>query len=81
MAGMPKAGRLGVDAVRWAVLRACGLDCDEQGRPRHYETFAAAPEPVPGIKPEIKPAPELTLGRKPELERQDKVERLVSWKA
>jgi len=39
MQGMPKAGRLGVDAVRWAVLRACGMDCDEQGRPRQYEAF------------------------------------------
>ena len=47
MEGMPKAGRLGVDAVRWAVLRACGLDCDEQGRPRKMETFAAAEEVEP----------------------------------
>ncbi|KAL1303854.1 hypothetical protein AAFC00_000310 [Neodothiora populina] len=35
--GMPRAGRLGVDAVRWAVLRACGLDCDESGRARKLE--------------------------------------------
>lgn len=44
MQGMPKAGRLGIDAVRWAVLKACGLDCDEQGVPRKYEAFAAPPE-------------------------------------
>lgn len=35
--GMPRGGRLGVDAVRWAVLRACGLECDEKGNKRERE--------------------------------------------
>lgn len=41
MPGVPKGGKLGVDAVRWAALRACALDCDETGKPREYETFTA----------------------------------------
>lgn len=40
---------------------------------RDTETFATAHEPARGIEPELNPVPEL--------ERQDKVERLVSWKA
>ncbi|GAB7353729.1 hypothetical protein MBLNU459_g4127t1 [Dothideomycetes sp. NU459] len=41
--GVPR-GKLGIDAVRWAVLRACGLDCDEKGLKRQYETFSAMEE-------------------------------------
>jgi GTP-binding protein len=26
--------KIGVDAVRWAVLKSCGLDCDDQGNRR-----------------------------------------------
>lgn len=41
--GIPR-GKLGIDAVRWAVLKACGLDCDENGLKRQYEMFSAIDE-------------------------------------
>ena len=28
--------KIGVDEIRWAVLRACGMDCDEFGQRRQY---------------------------------------------
>lgn len=37
-------GKLGIDAVRWAVLSGTGLDCDEHGERRRFEGFAAAAE-------------------------------------
>lgn len=31
------SNKIGIDAVRWAVLKACGLDCDENGVARRVE--------------------------------------------
>lgn len=32
--GWGGGAKIGIEAVRWAVLKACGLDCDEQGNRR-----------------------------------------------
>ncbi|KAI5273436.1 hypothetical protein E4T47_03245 [Aureobasidium subglaciale] len=35
--GWGGGAKIGIEAVRWAVLKACGLDCDEQGNRRVVE--------------------------------------------
>ncbi|CAD0109169.1 unnamed protein product [Aureobasidium uvarum] len=35
--GWGGGAKIGIEAVRWAVLKACGLDCDEQGNRRIVE--------------------------------------------
>ncbi|THX46290.1 hypothetical protein D6D06_10152 [Aureobasidium pullulans] len=35
--GWGGGAKIGIEAVRWAVLKACGLDCDEQGNRRMVE--------------------------------------------
>ena len=35
--GWGGGAKIGIEAVRWAVLKACGLDCDEQGNRRILE--------------------------------------------
>jgi hypothetical protein len=37
--GWGGGAKIGIEAVRWAVLKACGLDCDEQGQRRVVESF------------------------------------------
>lgn len=37
-------GKLGIDAVRWAVLSATALDCDEAGRPRGIGDYTVLEE-------------------------------------
>ncbi|KAH0018135.1 hypothetical protein KCU78_g7285, partial [Aureobasidium melanogenum] len=37
--GWGGGAKIGIEAVRWAVLKACGLDCDEQGNRRTLEGF------------------------------------------
>lgn len=32
-------GKLGIDALRWAVLGAAGLDCDAHGNPKQAEQY------------------------------------------
>lgn len=32
-------GRLGIDALRWAALSACGLDCDEAGNVKQQGSY------------------------------------------
>jgi len=34
--GLGGGRMLGVDEVRWEVLKACGMDCDEGGQRRQY---------------------------------------------
>ena len=36
--GLPR-GKLGIDALRWAILSASGLDCDENGQKKKFETY------------------------------------------
>jgi GTP-binding protein len=37
--GWGGGAKIGIEAVRWAVLKACGLDCDEQGNRRVVESY------------------------------------------
>ncbi|KAH0344370.1 hypothetical protein KCU83_g8374, partial [Aureobasidium melanogenum] len=37
--GWGGGAKIGIEAVRWAVLKACGLDCDEQGNRRSLQGF------------------------------------------
>lgn len=38
--------KIGIEGVRWAVLSACGLDSDEEGRKRIFDMGAVQEENV-----------------------------------